>query len=128
MEYPVSGIDTASTVLAAANRSNVHLFSVPDVGGWGGSVFPANAAVPLQHAFPAEYDTPWQLATSSTVAPFSAICFLTAVKILSRMPAAAQDSHHIGLVQAAKGGTPVESWTPVQPNPLSRLGLCGAHS
>lgn len=121
MEYPVSGIDTKAEVLAAAGRPNVHLFSIPDDGGWGGSVFPANAPMPLAHRFPPAYTTQWVLATSATVAPFSAICYLTAVDLLGRFPAARDGARHIGLIQAAKGGTPVESWTP--PAALERCNI-----
>jgi hypothetical protein len=45
-----------------------------------------------------------------TANDFSAICYLAAINIMSLL--GDSNSRHIGLIQSAKGGTPVKGWCP----------------
>lgn len=103
MEFPVSGTDTAAALIADANnRGNIRLFSAPDDAN-----YPEEFDFHDQAMFyPDSYNLSWVHASSTTVAKFSAICYMAATQVMDSQT----KSNPIGLIQSAKGGTPVEGW------------------
>jgi hypothetical protein len=119
-------IDNSTNELAASDFPNIHIFSAAD-----NSTFPANSTSPeaavMQAFLPdpgtdhGSLGTPlantWFPANSTTVAKFSALCFLTARRIAIDADALALGTYstngttakrHYGLIQSAKGGTPIQ--------------------
>jgi len=102
MGLPLSYVFNATEEIAAANRPNWRLFSVPLVP----SDTPQNdmQAVDPQSKVPAT----WLISNTTNAARFSAVCYLTARHISDMYWGDAP----IGLIWSAWGGTRVEAWTP----------------
>lgn len=108
MVYPLAGTANRSSELARADRPNVHLFLMPESTmqyPWADDPYPQPTA---------NVSGSWTLSTNVTAAPFSAVCYLAVRDWLAMQ--GAEHSRHVGLVQAAKGGTPVEYWLPPTPS------------
>eukprot|EP00041_Stephanoeca_diplocostata_P003301 m.33309 g.33309 ORF g.33309 m.33309 type:complete len:596 (+) comp14225_c0_seq1:347-2134(+) len=102
MEFPVNEIDAKDSVLAAADRPNLRLFSATD-----DTTFPSNTpptGKPANH-FPRPVS--WVISNAGTAASFSAVCYLSAINIMKLH----SGGRAIGLIQTAKGGTPIEGWS-----------------
>lgn len=114
MELPVWRTLNASSEIAAATHPAIRLFTVP-----------AAAAVTPRTSFP--QDVAWKPASPDTVRDFSAACFYFARELQKTV------NVPIGLIQAAWGGSRIESWTSAgalrtQPGmdfPLQVLALYG---
>jgi sialate O-acetylesterase len=113
MEYELNGIDDGAAAVAAANHPNLHLYSAPDNSTYPDQFHPTS----IVYEFPGP--TEWSICTPTTAKDFSAICYLTAINLMQLL--GDQGSRHIGLIQSAKGGTPVEGWCP--PDALQRCNV-----
>ena len=130
-------VDNSAAEEAAADapdlRGRIKLFSAPD-----NQTFPANSSSPLAGA-PQRYlpddcgagppgncgggaptATTWYEANSTSVKRYSALCYLVAREMVRKH----SDTTTVwGLVQSAKGGTPVEGW--LAGDKLERFSKCG---
>jgi len=105
MQFPVHLLANKTDEINNANYPNIRLYNV---NAWGN-----NKPVPPMKWAPNPYTNingtvPWRLTTPDSVQDFSAVCYVTARKIME---------HHtqgraIGLVESCIGGTPIQAWTP----------------
>ena len=137
LEFSMGQVDNSAAEEAAADapdlRGRIKLFSAPD-----NQTFPANSSSPLAGA-PQRYlpddcgagppgncgggaptATTWYEANSTSVKRYSALCYLVAREMVRKH----SDTTTVwGLVQSAKGGTPVEGW--LAGDQLERFSKCG---
>ena len=137
LEFSMGQVDNSAAEEAAADapdlRGRIRLFSAPD-----NPTFPANSSSPLAGA-PQRYlpddcgtgppgncgggaptATTWYEANSTSVKRYSALCYLVAREMVRKH----SDTTTVwGLVQSAKGGTPVEGW--LAGDQLERFSKCG---
>lgn len=106
MEFEIGRVEGGQLEIASANFKNIRLFSVPQLNG------PAE-----QNAFPRMYQWSdwfgqhyrqgyWDVCTPETVREMSAIGYIFARRIhmATQVP--------IGILDASRGGTCLETWTP----------------
>jgi hypothetical protein len=128
-------IDNAAAEEAAADADNlkgrIRLFSAPDNETW-----PANSSS-IYSMSPQKYlpddcgmdhcgagapsAVKWFEANSTSIKGFSALCYLVAREMVQSHPG--DTSTVWGLVQSAKGGTPIEGW--LAGDQLQRFSKCG---
>jgi sialate O-acetylesterase len=91
MQWPLRQTEDAAAAIAAADNSQLRLFTVPRV----------IAGVPQR-----DVNAQWQLCTPATVPEFSAVAYYFGrdLRQTRKVP--------VGLIHASWGGTPAEAWTP----------------
>lgn len=102
MEWPLRSITDAETELAQADLPEVRLFTVPRRVAYAPAV---------------TTEGKWQTCSRESAAGFSAVAFLFARKLNAGLHVP------IGVIQAALGGSPVESW--MSAAALARVGDFG---
>jgi hypothetical protein len=137
LEFTMDQIDNSKTEEAAADaaglKGRIKLFSAPDNKAFAGNSSNPAAASPQKYppedcnsAGPgacgggAPTAVTWYEANSTTVDRFSALCYLVAREMVRSQP---DDNTTWGLIQSAKGGTPVEGW--LAGDQLHRFTKCG---
>lgn len=93
MEWPLHDVDDGAAEIAAADHPRLRLFRV----GHTLAESPAES-----------FDGCWQTCSPESVREFSALAYLFGRELMETL------DRPVGLVLAAWGGTPVQSWTPIE--------------
>lgn len=108
MFFPVEQAARADEEIAAANHPDLRLFTVNRV----------SSKDPLDDITPEEM-IPWQSCTPESIRGFSAVAYYFAREIHQKLDIP------VGIIHASWGGTPIESWIPV--DVLQTESLAGAY-
>ena len=104
MFFPVKSALNADQEIAAANFPDLRLFSVNRI----------SALKPLDDITPGEF-VPWQRCTPESIPEFSAVAYYFARDLQQKLGVP------VGIIHSSWGGTPIESWMPIdvlQKDPL----------
>lgn len=108
MEFPIYKVEDGALEIASANFKNIRLFTVPQLNG-----------PDIKNAFPRLYQWSdwfsthyrqgyWDVCSPATVSEMSAIGYIFARRLhmATQIP--------IGVIDAARGGTCIETWLPLE--------------
>jgi sialate O-acetylesterase len=108
MEFPITRVDNGDLEVVSANFSNIRLLTVPQQNGPD-----AKASFPRWYQWGDFFGTHnrqgyWDVCTPETVCSMSAIGYVFARRIYmaTQIP--------IGVINASRGGTCIETWTPLE--------------